>query len=78
MKFAVYTKDNCPYCTRIKYILETLKLDFNVYNLDTDFDREEFYAKFGNGSTFPQVLHDGKSIGGCVDTINYLKKNNIL
>lgn len=78
MKFVVYTKDNCPYCTRIKYILETLNLDFDVYNLDTDFNREDFYSKFGNGSTFPQVLCDGKSIGGCVDTINYLKKNNIL
>lgn len=78
MEFTVYSKDGCPYCTRIKYILESLKLNTNILELDIDFNRENFCSKFGDGSTFPQVLADGKSIGGCVDTINYLKKNNIL
>jgi len=30
------------------------------------------------GSTFPQIIADGKYIGGCIDTISYLKENNIL
>jgi len=78
MNFIVYTKENCPYCTKIKYVLEQLELEHQVYKLDVDFDREEFYEKFGMGSTFPQIIVDGKSIGGCIDTLSYLKENNIL
>lgn len=78
MNFIVYTKDNCPYCTKIKYVLERLEVQHQVYKLDVDFDREQFYEKFGMGSTFPQIIADGKCIGGCIDTISYLKENNIL
>ena len=34
--------------------------------------REEFYEKFGDGATFPQVLLDGSNMGGCAETIEYL------
>ena len=61
MNFIVYTKDNCPYCTKIKYVLERLEVQHQVYKLDVDFDREEFYEKFGIGSTFPQIIVDGNS-----------------
>ena len=30
------------------------------------------------GSTFPQVSVDGNSIGGCVETVKYLKENNLV
>ena len=49
-----------------------------VYNLGEQFDRESFYDEFGEGSTFPQVLVDGKKLGGCIDTIKYLKENQII
>ena len=69
MNFAVYTKDNCPYCEKIKKVMDLTKLSYVVYNLNEDFDRDSFYGEFGQGSTFPQVVVDGKKIGGCVDTI---------
>ena len=50
---------------------------FVTYELDEDFTREDFYAKFGEGSTFPQVLCDDEKIGGSVDTIKFLKANQI-
>ena len=49
-----------------------------VYVLDRDFTREEFYEKFGEGSTFPQVLCDDKKLGGCVDTIKFLREQRIV
>jgi len=49
-----------------------------VYNLNEDFTREEFYSEFGEGSTFPQVLCDDKKLGGCTDTIEYLKEQKIV
>lgn len=78
MNFAVYSKDGCPYCDKIKQVLDLTKASYVVYNLGEQFDRESFYDEFGEGSTFPQVLVDGKKLGGCIDTIKYLKENQII
>ena len=77
MNFAVYSKDGCPYCDKIKQVMDLTKLSYVVYNLNEDFDRDSFYDEIGQGSTFPQVVVDGKKIGGCVDTIQFLRENKI-
>jgi len=77
MNFAVYSKDGCPYCDRIKQVMDLTKLSYVVYNLNEDFDRDSFYGEFGQGSTFPQVVVDGIKLGGCVDTIEFLRENKI-
>jgi len=78
MKFTVYSKDGCPYCSKIEQLLQAAELQHVVYKLNRDFNREEFYAEFGVGSTFPQVIMDDKHLGGCTDTARYLKENNII
>tara|TARA_B100001250_G_scaffold6809_1_gene5737 strand:- start:24 stop:260 length:237 start_codon:yes stop_codon:yes gene_type:complete len=78
MNFAIFSKDGCPYCEKVKDVLELTKVSHVVYNLDEHFDRKSFYGEFGEGSTFPQVVVDGKKLGGCVDTIQYLKENKIV
>ena len=78
MNFAVYTKEGCPYCDKVKEVLELTESKFVVYNLDEHFDRDSFYGEFGQGSTFPQVVVDGKKLGGCVDTVQFLKENKIV
>ena len=76
--FTVYTKIGCPFCTKVKSALELAELQYVELKLGRDFQKVEFYDKFGNGSTFPQVSVDGKSIGGCVETVKYLKENNLV
>ena len=78
MNFAVYSKDGCPYCDKVKQVLELTGSKFVVYNLDQHFGKPEFYGEFGEASTFPQVVCDGKKLGGCVDTIQFLKENRIV
>jgi glutaredoxin len=78
MNFKVYTKQNCPYCYKIKQVLELTGTEFDTYNLGEDFTREEFYAKFGRGSTFPQVVCDDKKLGGCIDTIKFLREQRVI
>ena len=78
MKFAIYSKTDCPFCEKVKQVLDLTKQSFVVYTLDTDFTREQFYAEFGEGSTFPQVLCDEKKLGGSVETIKYLKEQQIV
>ena len=78
MKFTIYSKTGCPYCEKVKQVLDLTKQSFVVYTLDADFTREQFYAEFGEGSTFPQVLCDEKKLGGSVETIKYLKEQRIV
>lgn len=82
MNLTIYSKSGCPYCTQIKQIAEYLRTDksffVTVYNLGEDFTRDQFYQEFGEGSTFPQVVLNDKHLGGCTDSLRYLKENNLL
>ena len=78
MNFTVYSKEDCPYCDKVKQVLDLTKQSFVVYTLGEDFTREQFYSEFGEGSTFPQVICDDKKLGGSVETIKFLKENQIV
>jgi glutaredoxin len=78
MNFTVYTKDDCPYCYKVKQVLELTGSNFVVYNLNQDFTKEEFYSEFGQEATFPQVICDDKKIGGCIDTVKFLREHQIV
>jgi len=78
MNFTVYSKTGCPYCDKVKQVLELTKLQHVVYTLNTDFTKEEFYAEFGEGSTFPQVICNDKKLGGSVDTIKFLREQQLV
>jgi glutaredoxin len=78
MNFTIYSKQDCPYCHKVKTVLELTGSNFVVYNLNEHFTKDEFYAEFGEGSTFPQVVCDDQKLGGSVETIKYLKENQIV
>ncbi len=79
MKFTIYSKDGCPYCSKIQQVLELSGLEHVIYKLNDDFTREQFYSEFGDGSTFPQViLNDQQHLGGCTDTVKFLKEQNLV
>ena len=76
--FEVYSRDGCPYCTKVTGALQLAEQRYVEYKLGRDFDKQEFYNKFGHGSTFPQITVDGKFLGGCAETVKYLKENNLV
>ena len=78
MNFTVYSRDGCPYCTKIQEVLRLAELKHVKYKLDRDFDRDSFYQQFGKGSTFPQVVLNTENLGGCTETVQYLKENNLV
>jgi glutaredoxin len=77
MNFTVYSKPGCSYCAKIEMLFDLNEFEYTVYTLDTDFTRDQFYAEFGEGSTFPQVVLNDQTLGGCSDTIKYLQENDI-
>ncbi len=78
MNFTVYSKEGCPFCTKVVQVLQLAKLNHVVYKLDDHFDRPSFYGQFGQGSTFPQVVLNGTNLGGCTETVQYLKENKLV
>ena len=76
--FTVYSKDGCPYCEKVEQVLKMTGLNFVTYKLDKHFDREGFISEFGEGSTFPQVVVNGRKLGGCVQTVEYLQEKNLV
>ena len=84
MVFTVYSKDGCRFCTKVKQVLKLAELKHVVYKLGDDFDRTQFYDKFGQGSTFPQVVlnvegpDDETNLGGCIETVKYLREQKLV
>ena len=78
MNFTIYTRTGCPYCTKIKQVLEGKRYNYREYKLGVDFEREAFYTQFGNGSTFPQVVLNNENLGGCTDAVKYLREKNLV
>jgi|TARA_B100000900_G_scaffold230330_1_gene195605 glutaredoxin len=76
--FTVYSKSGCPYCTKVEQVLKLAEQKHLVYKLNRDYTREEFYSKFGVGSTFPQVVVDEKKLGGCSETVKYLREQKLV
>jgi len=75
--FTVYSKDGCPYCTQIVQVLGLSELQYVEYKLGRDFTKEAFYGQFGEGATFPQVVLNGENLGGCQESIQYMKEKEI-
>ena len=78
MNFLVYSKAECPHCYKVMQVLEMAGKSFAEYKLGRDITVQEFYDKFGEGSTFPQVICGGKKLGGCVDTIQFLREEKVI
>ena len=78
MNFTVYSREGCPYCTKVVQVLEIAGLKHVVYKLGEHFDRNSFYGQFGEGSTFPQVVLDSTNIGGRTETVQYLKEKKLV
>ena len=70
----IWGKRNCPYCNKTKQMSQKSGLNYIYHQLDEDFTKEEFLEKFPDAKTFPQIIVDGKSIGGFTDFRDLLKE----
>ena len=47
-----------------------------IHMLDEDYTRDDFFKKFPNARTFPQIIIDGKKIGGYSELEKWLQSNS--
>ena len=77
MNFTIYSKDGCPYCSKVQRVLELANLQYEVKKLDVDFNREDFYFQFGNGSTSHKFFWEKNNLVDALKLSNTSQKTNL-
>ena len=65
----VYTTDACPFCVRVKQLLDARGVQYDEINLARDADGRAQLSQRTGMMTFPQVLVDGELVGGFQETL---------
>ena len=64
-RVTVYSTATCPICERAKTMLTKWNIDFDEIAIDKDTAAKREFAEVTNGArTVPQIIIDGKLIGG--------------
>lgn len=73
-KIDVYVTNVCPYCTKVKSLLDMKNVEYNVIDVTGDDDaRIALVEKAEGRRTVPQVFIDDKPYGG-FDDLNALNQ----
>jgi glutaredoxin len=65
MRAVVWSKNNCVICDRAKAYLDSKKISYEERNIEgSKWTPSDFFEAVPNARTFPQILIDGKYIGG--------------
>jgi glutaredoxin 3 len=60
----LYTTEACPFCSSAKKLLAKREIEYTEINLARDPDGRDQLIEQTGMYTFPQIVVDGKSIGG--------------
>ena len=74
MEVEIYSKTNCVFCEKAKMRLQ--KYNPKILMLDQDYNREDFFKKFPEAKTFPQIIINNKNIGGYFELTKWLEQNS--
>ena len=77
----IYTLDYCPFCQKAKMFLDDHEVKFEEISCEENEDEmrqkltEEYNLPYL--ATFPQIIIDGKNIGGYTDLVEKFQNNEI-
>jgi glutaredoxin 3 len=66
-EITMYTTSWCGYCVRAKILLESLGLPYEEISMDDDPRFRQRLFDLTGGWTVPQIVIDGRPIGGYVE-----------
>ena len=58
MKAIVWSKNQCPYCTQAKALLESRGIEYEERNINDGWDKEDLLAAVPTARTLPQIFLD--------------------
>lgn len=67
-KNIVWSGQNCPWCERVKALLDSKNIQYEVRQIGVNATKEEFFEANRGARTVPQVWLGGKLIGGFEQT----------
>ena len=74
MDVEIYSKTNCVFCNKAKIKLQ--KHNPKIHMLDKDFSKDDFFKKFPNARTFPQIIINKEHVGGDAELKRWLELNS--
>ena len=74
MKVEIYSKINCVFCDKAKIKLQ--KHNPEIYMLDKDYNKDDFFKKFPNARTFPQIIINKEHVGGYAELKRWIIENS--
>lgn len=81
MSIEIYTLSYCPYCAAAKRFFDERGMEYTEYQLDGNEDEEfrKLQKKFNiqNEVTVPQIIVNGKRIGGYTDMMALLEEGKL-
>jgi len=77
-KIEIYTTNRCPFCTKVKLLLNKKKIKFIEIDVSNNETLREKMTTMANGArSVPQIFADNIHIGDC-DTIHKLDQEKKL
>ena len=80
MRAVIWSKNNCILCTKAKTLLDSKKISYEERNIEDEFSPwtpEDFFKAVPNARTFPQILIDGKYVGGVDMLISHMQLGDL-
>ena len=74
MKAIVWSKYHCPYCDQAKALLKSKNIEFEERKIGDGYTKEELLEAVPTARTVPQIIIDGKLIGGFTDLQKYISE----
>ncbi|MEC8461442.1 MAG: glutaredoxin [Pseudomonadota bacterium] len=74
----VYTKNHCGYCEAAKRLLSLCHLEYQEINIEHATNPESILQdirSYTSARTFPQIIFDGKCIGGYTELNAYVDQH---
>ncbi len=72
MDVRVYSKEGCPWCVKTEALLRELRIPYTEVKIDENLkNRQELLETVPGARTVPQVVIDGRVIGGYWELVSW-------
>ena len=73
----VWSKTNCAFCLKAKHLLKDKNIEFEERLIGQKWSREQLLEMVPDARSVPQIIIDGKVIGGDNDLVKYMNTLDI-
>lgn len=76
MENIVWSRYNCTFCDQAKTLLKSKGIEFEERKIGDGYSKEELLEAVPNARTVPQIILNGKLIGGFKELQQYIEETS--